>query len=137
MKFWPRIPIRLLQEAASRQLTVPLNPSEVQQILIYSEKHGNWYHPAKIEVITSQGCARFVLNVALTERGRAAMSREIRALECLADNFVYPWLPAVYFQDESVTVSPFDDEKHSRSMSLFLADWFEGFHEFHLSIRSG
>lgn len=125
---------RLLQEAASRKLTVPLNPSDVQQILIYSEKHGNWYHPAKIEVITSQGCARFVLNVALTERGQAVMSLEIRALECLADNFIYPWLPAVYFQDESVTVSTVDHEKQVRSVSLFLADWFEGFHEFHLSI---
>ncbi len=75
-----------------------------------------------------------MLNVALTERGRAAMSREIRALGGLAERFIYPWVPAVYFQDESVTVSTYDHEEYARSMSLFLADWFEGFHEFHLSL---
>jgi hypothetical protein len=125
---------RLLLEAASRQLSVPLYLSEVQQILIYSEKHGNWYHPAKIEVVTPKGCARFVLNVALTERGQAVMSLEIKALKNLADNFTYPWLPTVYFQDEWVPVSPFDNEKKYLSLSLFLAEWFEGFQEFHLSI---
>ncbi len=38
------------------------------------------------------------------------------------------------FTTSQITVSPFDDEKHSLSLSLFLADWFEGFHEFHLSL---
>jgi hypothetical protein len=123
----------LLLEAAGRQLALPLLPEDIQRILIYSEKHGNWYHPAKIEVITPQGCARFVMNAALTERGRAIMSREIRALKYLADNFSSPWLPTVYFYDEPIAGSPFD-EKHSLFLSLFLADWFEGFHEFHLSI---
>ena len=59
-----------LIEAAGRQLAWPLLSRDIQGILIYSEKHGNWYHPAKIEVITPQGCALFVLNAALTERGR-------------------------------------------------------------------
>ena len=62
------------------------------------------------------------------------MSREIRALKYLAENFSSPWLPTVYFYRESMAVSPFEGEKHSLSLSLFLADWFEGFHEFHLSI---
>ena len=125
---------KLLLEAAGRQLAAPLLPVDIQRILIYSEKHGNWYHPAKVEVITPRGCARFVMNAALTERGRAVMSREIRALKYLTENFTSPWLPTVYFYDESIAVSPFDDEKHSLSLSLFLADWFDGFHEFHLSI---
>ena len=80
-KFWPEIPISCSWKPSRRQLALPKLPIEVQRVLIYSEKHGNWYHPAKIEVITPQGCARFVLNVALTERGRAVMAQEIRALK--------------------------------------------------------
>jgi hypothetical protein len=124
----------LLLEATRRQLALSLGSKDVQRIFIYSEKHGNWYHPAKIEVITSQGCARFVINVALTERGRAVMSQEIRALKYLAVHFTYPWLPTIYFCNESVTVPSIGNETQVLSLSLFLADWFEGFHEFHLSI---
>jgi hypothetical protein len=125
---------KLLLEATRRQLALSLGPIDVQRILIYSEKHGNWYHPAKIEVITSQGCARFVINVALTERGRAVMSQEIRALKYLAVHFTYPWLPTIYFYNESVTIPIIENETQALSLSLFLADWFEGFHEFHLSL---
>ena len=63
----------LLLEAAQKQLACPLSVSDLQDIRIYAEKHGNLYHPAKIEVDTLRGCARFVMNVALTERGRAAL----------------------------------------------------------------
>jgi hypothetical protein len=122
----------LLLEAVKRQLVLPAFPIEVQRVLIYSEKHGNWYHPAKIEAILPQGCARFVLNVALTERGRTVMAQEIRALKGLSQQFTYPFLPTVYFQTEAE--SPFSSEEKNHSLSLFLADWFEGFHEFHLSV---
>ncbi len=124
----------LLLEAVKRQLFLPIRLKEVQRILLYSEKHGNWYHPAKVEVITPHVYARFVLNVALTERGQAVMSQEIRALKYLADNFSYSWLPTVYYYDESVMISPSGYEIQAMPISLFMADWFEGFHEFHLSV---
>ena len=123
-----------LLEAVKRQLALPKLPIEVERVLIYSEKHGNWYHPAKIEIITPQGCARFVLNVALTERGQAAMTGEIKTLKYFAGNFNYPWIPTLYFYDESVKISSLGYENQGQSLSLFLADWFEGFHEFHLSL---
>jgi len=124
---------RLLLEAVRRQLAVPVPYSSLQKILVYAEKHGNWYHPAKIEVITRQGCARFVLNAALTERGRAVMFQEIRALNRLSEKYDYPYLPTLYFQAESRKVSSLQS-LGGRSLSLFLAEWFGGFQEFHLSI---
>ncbi|MBI5605772.1 MAG: hypothetical protein HY879_20760 [Deltaproteobacteria bacterium] len=115
----------LLLQATGRQLASPVLLSEVTEILIYAEKHGNLYHPAKIEVITKERCARFVMNVALTERGRAAMLGEIRALTFLTREYPYPFLPIVYS-------CPLGDE--GAPAGLFLAEWFEGFHEFHLSL---
>ncbi|MBI4768455.1 MAG: hypothetical protein HY787_28325 [Deltaproteobacteria bacterium] len=125
---------KTLKEAVRRQLCLPDKPIEIKEVLVYSEKHGNWYHPAKIEVITPQGCARFVLNVALTDRGQAVMSREIEAFTYLTGKYNYPWLPALYFYEESVRTPFPDKENQGLPLSLFLADWFEGFHEFHLSV---
>jgi hypothetical protein len=123
-----------LREAVSRQLELPYPTDCLEEIRIFAEKHGNWYHPAKIEALTSEGQARFVLNTALTERGRAVMSGEIRALNCLRNRYSYSWLPTVYFHAEYETPSFFSEEG-GPPLSFFLADWFEGFHEFHLSIE--
>lgn len=124
----------LLLEAAQKQLAAPLLVSDLQDICIYAEKHGNLYHPAKIEVVTRRGCARFVMNVALTERGRAAMLREVRSLKYLAENYPYPWLPYVYFYADLDGSSA--QEGQPGPASMFLASWFEGFYEFHPSITS-
>ncbi len=113
----------LLLEAAQKQLTSPLVISDLQGIRIYAEKHGNLYHPAKIEVDTRRGCARFVMNVALTERGRAVMFWEVKNLRTLTENYPYHWLPYVYFYTGM-----------DGPLNMFLANWFEGFYEFHHSI---
>lgn len=123
----------VLREAMGRRLSLPANHIEIQKVMIYSEKHGNWYHPAKVEVYTRQGSARLVLNVALTERGRFLMGGEISALEYLSRNFTYLWIPRVYSSQESISGYPMGTETVGEPFSLFLADWFEGFHEFHLS----
>lgn len=121
-----------LLEATQKQLGCPLKLLDIMEILIYAEKHGNLYHPAKIEVNTLQGKARFVLNVALTERGRAVLTREISVLMDLNKRVPYPWLPFIFFRaDGEQGPSTLTDPK---PVSLFLADWFEGYHEFHLSL---
>jgi hypothetical protein len=123
-----------LKQAVNRQLNLADPMVELDEVRIYAEKHGNWYHPAKIEVQTPEGQASFVLNAALTARGRSIMSCEIRALTYLRDQYPYPWLPTVYFQTEILpSLSPFCSEQGDQPLSFFLADWFEGFHEFHLS----
>jgi hypothetical protein len=123
---------KLLLKAVQKQLANPLLLSDIQEILIYAEKHGNLYHPAKIEVRTLLGIAQFVMNVALTERGRFALVSEVSALRYLMETHSYPWLPSVYFQAElEGIVSPQGGQE--RLVSMFLADWLEGFYEFHLS----
>jgi hypothetical protein len=122
-----------LLEAAQKQLRADLSVSDLQDIRIYAEKHGNLYHPAKIEVDTRRGCARFVMNVALTERGRAAMFREVANLRTLTENYPYPWLPYVYFYTDSDGPSSAQGGQAGPE-SMFLANWFEGFYEFHQSI---
>jgi hypothetical protein len=121
-----------LLKATERQLSVTLGISDLQDIRIYAEKHGNWYHPAKIEVITPKGRACFAMNVALNQRGREVMIREVGVLEGLAEKYSYPWVPKVFFYTASDPSCALEGQGDAADM--FLADWFEGFFEFHPSI---
>lgn len=98
--------------------------TDIEELLISSEKHGSDYHPARIEVMVGDLCAVFVMNVALTARGRARLGREFEALEHLNKKHDFPFLPRTYFQGEAFHTP----------MPMFLADWFQGYHEFHLSM---
>jgi hypothetical protein len=114
----------LLVDATARQLAEDISLADIEEIQIYAEKHGSDYHPAKIEVVLDDRCASFVMNVAVTERGKARLSQEFEVLQYLNNKYDFPFLPRTYFQGEAFFPS----------MLMFLADWFEGYHEFHLSV---
>jgi hypothetical protein len=114
----------LLVDATARQLGRDVSLTDMEEILIRSEKHGSDYHPARIEVMVGDVCAAFVMNVALTARGEARLCRELEVLEYLNRKNDFRFLPRSYFQGQ--TFPP--------PMFMFLADWFQGYHEFHLSI---
>jgi hypothetical protein len=64
------------------------------------------------------------MNVAVTARGKAWVCREFEVLQYLNSKYDFPFLPRAYFQGEAFL----------SSMPMFLGDWFQGYHEFHLSI---
>ena len=115
---------RLLVDATARQQTRDISLTDIEEILIYAEKHGSDYHPARIEVMVRGVCAAFVMNVAVTAGGKAWLCREFEVLQFLKGKYDFPFLPRTYFQGEAFLPS----------MLMFLADWFQGYHEFHLSM---
>lgn len=99
------------------------NPTDVDICLM---KHGECYHPAKITV-TGGGCRQsFVLNVAVSDPGRRIIGAEIAALQRLGGSPGPSFVPRVYGQG-GVPISG------GPEVRMFLGEWFEGFHEFHLS----
>jgi hypothetical protein len=94
---------------------------EVNELIIRTEKHGLFYHPASIEFILKQGKVKFGLNVAISDMGRHWLKEELNVLQKLHEKYGLPYLPKVYLFGE------FND------MSFLLEDWFEGYHEFHIS----
>ncbi|MEW6184788.1 MAG: hypothetical protein AB1585_03505 [Thermodesulfobacteriota bacterium] len=125
-----------LKDAVACRLNLTVKTIDLEEIDIYAEKHGNWYHPVRIEVKTSGSRTTFVLNGALTEKGRWILEREVRTLMVLKDRYRYPWLPTVYFHNKTDMLS-FPNEEGLPSFGFFIADWFEGFLEFHLSSVPG
>ena len=95
--------------------------NEVDEIVIRTEKHGLLYHPASIEFKLKGGKLKLGLNVAVTGVGRHCLKAEWNVLQKLHAKYDYPYLPKVYL------FSDFYD------MSFLLEEWFEGYHEFHIS----
>ena len=114
---WDRI-----LKAASRKLEQPVDKKDIGRLAIFLEKHGAFYHPARLRVAVKDQTLSFVVNVAASNPGCRALSREIKALERLNAQRPFGWFPRVY---GSAAVD----------LPMFLGDWFDGFHEFHLTRR--
>jgi hypothetical protein len=121
---------RLLVDATRRQLKKDLSLPDIKEISIYVEKHGSDYHPARIEVIVRDICVSFVMNVAVTARGKDRLCREFEVLQYLNSKYNFFLLPRAYFQGESSRGSELTGEADTHVL-MFLADWFDGYHEFH------
>jgi hypothetical protein len=85
-------------------------------------KHGEFYHPCRIEVFIGREQACFVLNVAVSRAGLAQMETEYRALRRLERELPLGFFPRVY--GRGTVQAPFP-------MAMFLAEWLTGFCEFH------
>ena len=117
----------VITRAASRQLDRKLKAPEIDEIRICLEKHGEFYHPSRIETIVDQKKLCFVLNVAVTATGRRFIEREYHLLSRLTNEQPLHYLPRVYGFSRSA-------EPGGQNFAMFLGQWFDRYHEFHISI---
>lgn len=105
------------------------HPGPVSAVEIIVEKHGSDYHPARIRVKSEAGAQSFVMNAALTDRGRDRLPREFDLLRRLNRTDQWRFVPRAYFIAESPALESLGGKK----MIMFLGEWLEGYHEFHYS----
>ena len=105
--------------------TIPVK--EIEEIRIYLEKHGEFYHPARVETVANAKKIPFVLNVAISDAGIECIQREFRLLHKLNNDYPFSFLPKVYGQGHVRT------SRSQIKIHMFLAEWLEGFDEFHIS----
>ncbi|MDL1969180.1 MAG: hypothetical protein LWW97_11755 [Deltaproteobacteria bacterium] len=111
--------------AISQYLNQNIKPEEIQEIHIYLEKHGEFYHPARIETFINGSRIFFVLNAAISSAGKGFIKREFEILNKLNNEFSF--IPKVYTQGKICI------KNKNVEISMFLGEWFEGFNEFHIS----
>lgn len=104
-------------------------PDDIHTIRIFLEKHGEFYHPCRIEVSCQENlmtqCQSFVLNCAISEIGKKFIHHEFDVLNQLSNKFHSDDIPKAYLKGTASIGNKFD-------MPVFIGDWFEGYHEFHL-----
>ncbi|MCU0564612.1 MAG: hypothetical protein MUE48_11835 [Desulfobacterales bacterium] len=107
---------------ALRQKGMAPDPAEWRIFLV---KHGEHYHPARVETGGAGGMGEWVVNVAVSDAARGLLRREHAVLAALAGR-PRRFLPEVYGWGE-VECRP------GARIACLLAEWFGGFHEFHLT----
>ncbi len=117
----------ILKERFDKRIDI----DSIQEILIRSEKHGALYHPASIEVLVEGKRLKIAVSTAVSEKGKVWMAHEYEILKHLNRSHNLPYLPNIYTKGEVECKS--DDNKHE-TLVMILAEWFEGYHEWHLSI---
>jgi hypothetical protein len=116
----------ILTSALAQYLNRNIQPEDIAKVRIFLEKHGEFYHPARIEANVNGDVAPFVVNVAVSQVGKEAIQREYDILKKLNLNLPFSFLPKVYGKGMAHT-------KKNLEVSMFLGEWFEGFNEFHVS----
>ncbi len=114
-----------LAAAAAALAGKPVAPNDIVEIRIFLEKHGPFYHPSRVQVLSGGNTASLVLNVAVSAAGRRGLEPEVKFIEALG-NRKRRWVPRLFR-------SGFGRSADGRSIPMFLAEWFEGFCEFHLA----
>lgn len=110
-----------LLNSVSQELKRDVHLEEIDEIIIRTEKHGALYHPASVDLILKEERVKFGLNVAVTETGKNWLREEFYILKNLQIKYDLPYLPNAYLFD------------NVDSASFLLEEWFEGYHEFHIS----
>jgi hypothetical protein len=102
---------------------------EISRIHIHLEKHGAFYHPARIVLLLADCRISLVVNVAISRLGKNTIKKEYDLLRQLANQTSPAWVPRVFGHDR-VRI---DGQRYAQ---MFLGEWFENFHEFHVSEKN-
>lgn len=121
----------VLVGAVKEQAGRSVAQAELGTIRVYLEKHGQFYHPARVTVEVGNARPAFVVNVAVTQTGRAFLGQDYGNIRRLNDRFPYRFLPRVYDRGDAALPG------RCRRLEMFAGEWLEGYHEFHLSGTSG
>jgi hypothetical protein len=116
-----------LTGALRESLGQSMRAADLGPIRIYLEKHGHFYHPARITVAVANRRPAFVVNVAVTKIGRSYLEADFGNIRLLNNRFPYRFLPQVYCRGGAAL------QGRSRRLEMFLGEWLDGYHEFHLS----
>lgn len=119
----------LLRRAADQVLGRAVALRDLEDVGVYLVKHGAFYHPARVEVKIAGHTMVLVLNVAVSARGRQALSIEFEAVSRLTHELTRPCWPSFYGHGCGKSAD-------GRSWPMLLGAWLEGFYEFHLAESS-
>ena len=119
-----------LSAVLREQLGTDIGPDSIHEILIRTEKHGALYHLASVEVISGRQSLKMCVSTAVSENGKAWLKHECDLLKFLDSTLALPYLPVPYFEGDVKIYS----DQGNEFLSMFLTEWFENYHEWHLSM---
>jgi len=123
-----------LDTALRAHLGRPVAWKEIERIDIRSEKHGAFYHVARVDVHLPGSAASLAVNVAAGELAQLTLRQEYRLLRRLARHIPSSHLPRVYCQGK---VSHGGGRGQALELRVAVGEWLPDYHEFHLGRLKG
>ena len=116
----------IICQALTQRIQQKVKTQDLREIRIRLEKHGEFYHPACLEVLTGKQQIFFALNVAVSDTGIKIIKAECHCLSKLNAEYSLCFIPKVYGHGEIEFAG-------DRKIRMFLGHWFEGYNEFHVT----
>ena len=124
---------RMLTAALEAHLHRSVTPNCIRRLRVISEKHGALYQVCHILATLEDTECSLAIDTAVRPDQQAALDKEFAVLEELENRFHLPYLPRPYLVGEAVCR---EGQTAGQPMRLFIAEWFDGYHEFHLAQSS-
>ncbi len=118
---------KVVTSAILEVIQQPCRHRDIEAIDIFLVKHGQFYHPSRVQVMVMGRVFTFVVNAALSFSGKSCIEREFDLLNRLSLTPSGAFLPRVYGYGEVILPKGWE-------VKLFLGQWFDDFHEFHVSV---
>ena len=77
----------------SRRIGHSVDKNDLSIVDIYLEKHGEFYHPSRVETTVHDQKLCFVINVAVSQTGRLIIKREFEILKRLNRQYPDSYIP--------------------------------------------
>lgn len=110
-------------------LEASLFPDPIDGLLIRSEKHGTLYHVASVEITGHGSRKKFAVSTAFGEARKGLLLREYETMKVLNEQFSYGSIPKAYVASEALC----SNARGSETAVMNVAEWLEGYHEWHLT----
>ena len=124
--FFEKRGMDMIASALRKRFRQDIQPADIEHISIVLVKHGEFYHPARIEARAHEKQMLFVLNVAISRAGKAHIRGEYDFLRNLNRAFPCTYLPRVYgYGDVNI--------HGTHKAAMFIGEWFNNYYEFHIS----
>ncbi|MCP4353951.1 MAG: hypothetical protein GY795_51550 [Desulfobacterales bacterium] len=116
----------IITSAVSLLADQDVKTEDIKEINVCLEKHGEFYHPARVEVCADRTKFLFVVNAAFSSAGKNGIEKEYNILKRLNNEYPYSFIPKIYGEGRACL-------NKSLEIRMFMGEWFEGYNEFHLS----
>jgi hypothetical protein len=124
--FFEKSGMEIIGDIFKQRLQRDVLPGDIERICLFLVKHGEFYHPSRVEVTAHGRKIYFVLNVAISRAGKAHIIGEYQFLNKLNRDFTSAYLPQVYGYGEVEIRDTF-------KAAMFLGEWLNNYYEFHIS----
>ena len=119
----------VLTSALSRAWERDITFQDIDNIIIRYEKYGSLYQIVSVEVISGSQSAKFAVSTALAPDTREKIKMEYNLLSYINTKTGLSYLPRVF----SINSQDIEKDGVVDTLVLTLAEWFEGYHEWHFS----